>query len=63
MTKLDYSLISNIEMYINYKDAPDFADSYIISADYAGEPMTEEQLDIINSDDDFVYESILNIVY
>ena len=43
--ELDYKLISNVELDgLDQNDYPDFVDAYINSADYNGEPMTEEQL-------------------
>ena len=48
---------------IDYKDAPDFVDAYIASADYDGVPMDDEQLDHINCDDDFVHQQVLNHIY
>ena len=57
---MDYKLIDNIEIDgIDTKDYPDFCDAYIVSADYDGVPMTDEQLDEINDDGDFQYECIM----
>ena len=59
--KMDYKKIDNIEIDgINTKDYPDFCDAYIVSADYDGKPMTDEQLDEINDDGQFQYECIMN---
>ena len=59
--KMDYKKIDNIEIDgIDTKDYPDFCDAYIVSADYDGVAMTEEQLDEINDDGDFQYECIMN---
>lgn len=44
-------------------DAPDYCDAYIASADYQGKPMTEEQLEEINEDTDFIYEQIQNSIH
>ena len=59
--KLDYDKIdlASIDMHINTSDYPDFADSYICAADYDGRSMTDAELDVLNSDSDFVYEQIL----
>lgn len=58
---MDYKKIDNIEIDGIYtKDFPDFCDAYIVSADYDGVPMTDEQLDEINEDGDFQYECIMN---
>ena len=61
MANLDYSKIANIEFDgIDHSDYPDYCDAYIVSADYDGQPMTEEQLEEICEDGDFVYESLMN---
>ena len=58
---MDYKKIDNIEVDgIDFKDYPDFCDAYIVSADYDGKPMTDDQLDEINDDGDFQYECIMN---
>jgi len=62
--KLNYKLITNVYVSnICTDDAPDFCDAYIASADYDGKPMTDKQLDEINDDGSFVYESIINQLY
>jgi hypothetical protein len=59
--KMDYKKIDNIEIDgIDTKDYPDFCDAYISSADYDGIPMTDEQLDELNEDGDYVYEHIMD---
>ena len=59
--KIDYKKIDNIEIDgIDTKDYPDFSNAYIVSADYDGVSMTEEQLDEINDDGQFQYECIMN---
>jgi len=58
---MDYKLIDNIEVDdIDTSDYPDFCDAFISSADYNGKPMTDEQLDKLNEDFDFVHECVLN---
>ena len=58
---MDYKKIDNIEVDgIDTKDYPDFCDAFIVSADYDGVPMTDEQLDEINDDGQFQYECIMN---
>lgn len=62
--ELDYSKISNVQVAgINTKDYPDFCDAYIEDADYDGQPMTDEQLELINQDGDFVYEQVMKHIY
>ena len=58
---MDYKKIDNIEVDgIDFKDYPDFCDAYIVSADYDGVPMTDDQLDKLNEDGDYVYEHIMD---
>ena len=64
MIKLDYSKIDNIEVDgIDYADYPDFCDAYIASAYYDGREMTDEELDVLNDDSDFVYSAVENHLY
>ena len=64
MEKIDYALIDNIVVEgIDGKDYPDFCDAFIASADYAGTPMTDEMIEALNKDSDFVYEQVLNFIY
>jgi len=61
MKTMDYKKIDNIEIDgIDTKDYPDFCDAYISSADYDGVPMTDEQLDELNEDGDYVYGHIMD---
>lgn len=61
---MNYKLIDNIEVDgVDTKDYPDFCDAYILSADYDGKPMTEDQLNEINEDSDFVYDCILKFIF
>lgn len=60
----DYSLIDNVAVEgIDERDAPDFCDAFISSADYDGRPMTDEELDQLNEDSDFVYECVESSLY
>ena len=38
---------------------PDFCDAYIASATYDGRDMTEEELEELNDDTDFVYKAVI----
>lgn len=61
---LDYSKISDVVVEgIDYNDYPDFCDAYIADAMYGGVPMTDEQLEELNKDSDFVYSAILKKLY
>lgn len=56
--------ITNVIMQgIETKDYPDFCDAYIESADYNGVPMSEEELDEINEDKDFVYKCVNDYLF
>jgi len=62
--ELDYSKISNVEIDgIDTRDYPDFCDAYIVSADYDGEEMTEQQLDKLNEDSQFVYDQVIKFIF
>jgi len=57
---MDYTKITDIEFDgINHTDAPDYCDAFIKSASYDGKDMTEEQLQLINYDAEFVHEKLI----
>ena len=57
---MNYKLIDNIEVDgIDTNDYPDFCDAFISSADYNGVAMTDEQLEDLNEDYDFMYSAII----
>jgi hypothetical protein len=59
--ELDYSKISNISIDgVDYDDSPDFCDAYIDSAEYDGREMTDEELEVLNEDSDFVHDAVLD---
>jgi hypothetical protein len=61
---LDYTLITNIEFDgIDPRDYPDYCDAYIIYAEYDGREMTEEELEILNEDSDFVYQELMDYLF
>lgn len=62
--RIDYKLIEDVEVDgIDYADYPDFCDAFIASAIYDGKPMSDEMLDELNEDYDFVYESVTNYIF
>lgn len=64
MSTLNYSLISNIVIDgIDMGDYPDFSDAYILSADYGDREMTDEELEILNEDSDFVHQSVFEHIF
>jgi len=61
---MDYKLITNVYVDgIDPNDYPDFVDAYIYSAEYDGEEMTEEQLDELNENSEFVHDCVYNQLY
>ncbi len=62
--ELDYSQIEDVEINgINTRDFPDFCDAYIAAATYQGREMTEEELEVLNNDSDYVYEKVQDWLY
>lgn len=62
--EIDYSKISNVYVAgIDHRDAPDYCDAYIESADYDGEEMSDEMLEELNQDSQYVYEAVINQIY
>lgn len=62
--ELDYTKISNIVFDgIDYEDHPDYCDAYIVSADYDGEEMTDEQIEELNNDSQFVYDNLIAYLF
>ena len=62
--ELDYTKISNVEVDgIDTSDYPDFCDSFIASATYDGRDMTDQELDTLNNDSDFVYDAVQNHLF
>ena len=61
---MDYKKITNVVLDgIDLEDYPDFCDAYIVSADYDGKPMTDDQIDKLNEDSDFVYTKIEQFLF
>ena len=57
--EIDFKKVEVIEIYINTEDYPDFEDSYIVYAEYDGREMTDEEIEYLNNDADFLHEQIL----
>lgn len=56
---IELSKITNVQVEgIDWKDYPEFTMAFISFAMYEGRPLTDEQLDIINQDCDFVYSQV-----
>ncbi len=62
--KINYKLIEDVEVDgVDFQDYPDFVDAFIASAIYDGKDMTDEMLDELNEDYDFVYECVTNHIF
>lgn len=48
---------------IDTTDYPDFCDAFISYAEYDGVEMTDEQLEDLNENYDFVYDCIINQLF
>lgn len=61
---LDYSQIEDVELDgIDGRDAPDFSDAYISSATYKGREMTEDELNVLNANSEYVYQKVIDWIY
>jgi hypothetical protein len=62
---IDFKLIDNVVVDgIDYSDYPDFCDAYIAEADYNGEPMSDEMIEVLNYDyTDFVLEQVYSRLF
>ena len=64
VSKIDTSQVEDIEVDgINPRDYPDFCDAFILEATYKGREMTDEELEALNEDSDFVYEQVMEHLY
>ena len=54
---MKFELFDNIEFGgIDYVDYTDHSDIYVVSADYAGQPLDGDQLDQLNRDSQLIFE-------
>lgn len=61
---MDTSNIDNIEIEdIDYKDYPDFCDAHIVYAERDGIPLTDDEIEELNNERDFVYEAVINKIF
>jgi len=64
VSKIDTSQVEDIEIDgINPRDYPDFCDAFILEATYKGREMTDEELEALNEDSDFVYDKVMEHLY
>jgi hypothetical protein len=60
----DWSEINNIEVDgIDPKDAPDFCDAFISACDIGERKATPYELEVINENNDFVYQAVQDHLY
>lgn len=63
-TQIDFSKIEDVRVAgIDPRDAPDFSDAFIETCTYMGRDATDEELDAINDDGDFVYQCVQDYLY
>lgn len=61
---MDLTKIENIEFEnINVSDYPDFSDAFISYAEIDGRPLTDDELDQVNEDSYFVYETLIERLF
>ena len=64
VSKIDTSQVEDVEIDgINPRDYPDFCDAFILEATYKGREMTDEELEALNEDSDFVYDKVMEHLY
>ena len=64
VSKIDTSQVEDIEIDgINPRDYPDFCDAFILEASYKGREMTDEELEALNEDSEFVYDKVMEHLY
>lgn len=61
---MELDKIKNIELDgIDHNDYPDFCDAFIESAEYDGVELTDEELDELNCNSEFVYDCVLKHLF
>ena len=65
--EFDLTLLGELESIevegIDTRDYPDFVDAFISYAELDGRKLTDEELDLVNEDYDFVYEAVTNKLF
>ena len=62
--KIDVTKLEEISVAtIDIRDMPDFTDAFIESASYEGRDLTDEELDELNKNHDFVYSEVIKRVF
>lgn len=61
---MDKSKLENVKIAkIDMKDYPDFVDAFVESASIEGRELSEEELDELNEDRDFVHQLVMEKLY
>ena len=61
---LDYDKITDVEVDgIDHRDAPDYCDAFVCNASYEGREMTQEELEMLNEDSEYVYECVMERIH
>ena len=61
---IDYSKIEIVEIDgVDHSDYPDYCDAYISKALIGGQEATEEQLDVLNNNPEFRYNSVIESLH
>lgn len=64
ISEINLNQVENIEFQnIDHSDYPDFSDAYISYAELNGVPLTDEQLDDLNENSNFVYEKVMERLF
>ena len=63
--KLDLRKVDNMEFDgMDFADYPDFVDAFLVTADYDGRELSEEEIDYINDEHyDFVNERVYSSLF
>ena len=61
---INLRLVENVEVDgIDTFDYPDFVDAFIVYAEYDGKEMTEEQIEELNENSEFVQECVSDYLF
>ena len=61
---IDFTKLSDIEIDgIDTSDYPDFCDAYILAAKQGKRSLTEEELEELNDDREFVYQKVVEKIF
>ena len=63
LIEIDYSKIEVVEVDgVDHKDYPDYCDAYISKACIGGQKATQQQLDVLNDNDEYRYNAIVDYI-